>query len=421
MTKNYHFNVLINKYVDLITKVGVNIQEKQYVFIQSPIICKKVVDLIVKKSYKLGAKKVYCIWENSIEELEKLFLKTKSKEKLSQYLEKFIKQYKKIVKKKGVFINILSPFYQHTKKTLSFDFIKYLKKKLNFFYRYIINLESQWTSIICPNPLWSSKIFPHYKQKDSLKKFWNILFECCLINHNDDLLKAWNKHNKRIHDYTQKLNNLNLKTLFFKNSLGTNISVGLLKDHLWQGGRVKSKNNIYFNPNIPMEEVLSIPDNNKTYGTIVTTKPLVFYEQIIDNPLVINFEKGKIVNFKSKNNYFKNFFQNLINFDQGSSFLGEIALVPFKCYMKKYNKISFFETLIDENSSCHLAIGNAYPATIKNGIMLNKESLIKKKVNFSTIHIDIIFGSEDLSVEGICYKGKKIQIINKGVWSDIFI
>ncbi|WCA22391.1 aminopeptidase [Candidatus Phytoplasma oryzae] len=414
MIKKDYFILLINKYIDLITEIGVNIQKEQYVFIQSPLVCKKIVDLIVLKSYKMGAKKVDCIWENSMEEIDYI-VKTKSKEQLSEWLEKIVEKYKEIVQKKGVFIHILSPCF-NKKRLFSFDFIKIFKKKLHFFYKYIINLESQWTSVICPNKLWSKKIFP-LEKKDSLKKFWNIIFECCLVNNlNNDLFDVWNKHNEKLYNYTQKLNSLNLKKIIFKNNLGTDIYIELVKDHLWQGGKIKSKDNIYFNPNIPMEEVLTMPNSKKTYGRIVTTKPLVFYEQIIDNPLIIDFKKGRIVNFKAKNNHDQIFLQNLINFDKGSSFLGEIALVPFNCYMKKYNQISFFETLIDENFFCHLAIGNSYPATIQNYLIMNEECLMKKKANFSYIHIDLIFGSEDLLVEGICYKKNKINIINNGNW-----
>jgi aminopeptidase len=210
-------------------------------------------------------------------------------------------------------------------------------------------------------------------------------------------------HNKVLNDY-------NFKSLHFLNSLGTDLVVSLVDNHIWAGGGEESTKGVYFNPNVPTEENFTMPYKYGVNGKVVATKPLNYQGNLIEE-FWLEFKDGKVVDFDAKAQ--KETLSNLINFDEGSSYLGEVALISHDSPISNSN-ILFFNTLFDENASCHLALGRAYPMNVKGGTTMTKEELLEAGSNLSMAHSDFMFGSACMNIVGTQQDGTKVQIFKNG-------
>ena len=211
------------------------------------------------------------------------------------------------------------------------------------------------------------------------------------------------KHNQILNDY-------NFDTLYFKNSVGTDISIKLVDNHIWAGGGELTPDGILFNPNIPTEENFTMPHKYGVNGKVVATKPLNYQGKLIED-FWLEFKDGKVINYGAAKN--KDILENLLNFDEGSRYIGEIALISYDSPISN-SGILFYNTLFDENASCHMALGRAYTINIKDGTTMSMEELKEKGYNNSMSHSDFMFGSKDLSVIGKTKDGKEVVIFKDG-------
>ena len=239
---------------------------------------------------------------------------------------------------------------------------------------------------------------------------WEAILKACRVTEDGDAVKEWEDHMEKIARYNRVLNEYNFTTLEFKNSLGTNLSVKLVKNHIWGGGGEKAQNGVFFAPNIPTEETFTMPDRNGVNGKVVATMPLNYMGKLIEN-FSLEFENGKVVAYKAEKE--ESTLKKLLETDEGSNRLGEVALISHNSPISNMN-ILFYNTLFDENASCHLALGNAYTMNIKDGNTLSEEELIKRGYNKSCEHVDFMFGSSDMEIVGIKENGEKVQIFKNG-------
>lgn len=402
-------DLLLKKYSQLILQIGINLQKGQTVFLKATPENKDLVRLITKEAYLLGAKKVNIIWKDYY--LNYYHLKYVDFANL-QNNQLLINHYQQLVNEQAVYISLISPIFELNKDISAEklkNFTAYQKKKLLFFDHYIKGIKNQWTTMAAPNEKWAKKVFPHLSNVAALKKLWEVVFQACYVNKKDNVLVKWQTHNQKLLHYCRLMNNLNFQTLHFKNNLGTNLKIKLIKNHVWCGGQVTAlENQIAFNPNIPMEEILTMPDKNVCDGFLVATKPINFQNKIIEN-VKLEFKNGRVINFYAHKE--QKLLAEILKIDEGASYLGEIALVSHQSYLSQLN-ILFFETLLDENSSCHLALGQSYPATLQQGVFLNSEELLQKGGNVSALHMDICFGSADLEIIGETHNNKIIIFQN---------
>ena len=223
----------------------------------------------------------------------------------------------------------------------------------------------------------------------------------------------WKKHIKNLQKRVKFLNDSNFKKLIYKSSNGTNLEVELPKNHIWAGGGSYDSTGTYFVANMPTEEVFTMPKRNGVNGIVYSTMPLNYSGNLIEN-FKLEFKDGKIVQFDAEKN--KDILEELLNMDEGSRYLGEVALVPDDSPISNLNTV-FYNTLFDENASCHFAFGKAYPTNIKNGDKMSKEELTINGVNDSIIHEDFMVGSEDLNIIGIKDNGEELLIFKDGNWA----
>ena len=402
----------LEKYAELAVKVGVNIQPGQTLLVRTPIECAPFVRKVVKKAYDLGAKEVHIEWSD--EECSLIKYLNAPEETFNEFPKWISDQYVDIAKNGGAFLTIYAQnpdLLKDVDPKRVANAQKASAKALQEWRSYTLSDKSKWSIVSVPTVSWSKKVFPGVSEEEAVEKMWEAIFKCTRVDQ-EDPIEAWNKHNKDLKTRMNFLNDSKFKKLYFK-SVKTDITMELPEGHIWASGASKDPNGIDFNPNIPTEEVFTLPHKFGVNGIVASTKPLVYGGNVINN-FTLTFKDGKIVDFTAEEGY--ETLSNLISTDEGSHYLGEVALVPFKSPISDTN-IVFYNTLYDENASCHFAIGTAYKSCIENGVNIPEEELDKHGINFSMTHVDFMIGSSDMDIVGETANGEKVQIFKDGNWA----
>ncbi|MGE4571824.1 MAG: aminopeptidase [Candidatus Izemoplasmatales bacterium] len=403
--------ILIDKLANLSVQVGANVQKDQVVVVNASTETRDIARKVVEKAYQAGAKEVIVNWRD--EYTGKMAVEYQSIESLENIPEYAISRYKYFVDNGACVISIVSPIPGLNKdldpKKQQAQAIA-SSKALNFYREHMMGNRSQWTIIAASNPIWAKKVFPNLDEDQAVEALWDAIFKASRVSEDNDPVEEWLKHNSSLIKHNQILNDYQFKSLYFKNALGTDLKVDLVNNHVWSGGQEEGTNGVVFNPNIPTEENFTMPLKTGVNGKVVATKPLDYQGNLIED-FWLEFKDGKVVNYDAKEG--KENLKNLIEFDEGSSYLGEVALISHNSPISQSN-ILFFNTLFDENASCHLALGRAYPMNIQGGTEMSKEELAKHGYNNSMAHVDFMFGSEDMDIVGESKDGKKVQIFKDG-------
>ncbi|MCI6716402.1 MAG: aminopeptidase [Mollicutes bacterium] len=402
---------LLKEFAHLAVEVGVNVQPGQLLVINAPIVAKDLVEMIAKRAYEVGAGRVMVNWQDDFS--SKLFYEYASDERLTEVPEFTIERLKYIVAEKGAVISITSPNPEMLKdvdpKKIALA-SNASAPKYKFYSEHMMASKSQWSIIAYPNEAWAHKVFPELNKGEAVEKLLEAILYTSRVDANSDAVENWKNHMHNLDVHNQILNDYNFKSLHFKNSLGTDLDIELVENHIWAGGGELSGDGIFFVPNIPTEENFTMPHNQKINGTVVSTKPLNVRGKVIPE-FKLTFKDGRVVDFEAKEEY--ETLKTLLETDEGSKNLGEVALVSYDSPISNLN-ILFYNTLFDENASCHLALGNAYSMNIKNGTNMTEEELKKFGYNVSNIHVDFMFGSRDMEIVGTTHTGEKVTIFRKG-------
>lgn len=404
---------LLKKLARLAVRVGANVQKNQIVLICAPSSALEFVRLIQKEAYLAGARKVYFDFTDN--ELIHNYFDFANLDTINEVPNWEIERYKYFVLEKACKINVISPDLTRF-EGLALDHLLHQTKINNQTFAFVDDFysssKSQWTLIAYPNKLWCKLVFPDLKVKEAYEKLLDVIIKTSRITPNNDIIEEWQNHIKTLENRAKILTDYNFEKLTFKNSLGTSLEVGLVANHVWIGGGEFTENGVYFVPNIPTEEIYTMPHKYKVNGKVVGTKPFIYQGRLIKDFCFI-FEDGRITKFASKNKEDLEVLDHIFDTDESLCYLGEIALVPNDSPISNLN-ILFFNTLFDENASCHLALGNAFSSNVKNGIKMTPEELEQIGANYSSNHIDLMFGSSDMEINGYTKDGKIINIFKKG-------
>ena len=402
---------LLNELARLAVKVGVNVQPNQMVVINSPLHAAPLTRKIVENAYLAGASQVVVNWSDDV--VNKLYFLHASDEALTEVPEHSIQRLKYFIEKGACQISVTSPNPEALKEVNPMRMAMASKAsapKMKFYSEHMMASKTQWTIVAYPNEVWAKKVFPDLPVEEAVEKLLEAILYTSRVDENSDAVENWNQHMKNLDVHNQILNKYNFKTLHFKNSIGTDLTIDLVEDHIWAGGGEMSANGVYFAPNIPTEEAFTMPHKEKINGTVVSTKPLSVRGKLIPQ-FKLTFKDGKVVDFEAAEEY--EALKTLLETDEGSKSLGEVALISHDSPISNLN-ILFYNTLFDENASCHLALGNAYSMNIKDGTNMSEEELKAKGFNVSNIHVDFMFGSSDMEITGTTHDGEVVEIFRKG-------
>ncbi|NQX80236.1 MAG: aminopeptidase [Hyphomicrobiaceae bacterium] len=269
-----------------------------------------------------------------------------------------------------------------------------------------------WTVAPYPFKDWATAIWPDVSAYDAQTQLWSLLRSAYRLDEVDPL-QAWKNHNNQLYKKASQLNRMRFEKLHFRGP-GTDLSVGLADQHNWHGGKTIAQNGCVGNTNLPTEEIFTCPHALKVNGHVTSTRPLVFGGQKIDGIYAV-FENGVATTLKSINGQSIAPLETLLSADDGARRLGEVALVPHSSHISRMNQV-FFNTLLDENSSCHIAFGQAYSKTLNASYELSEKALLECGANYSSVHFDWMIGSEKLDINGIV-DGAEIALFRSGEWT----
>lgn len=276
---------------------------------------------------------------------------------------------------------------------------------------HISNFDINWNICSYPNPSWAKLVFPGMPIEEAVRKLADAIFAASRVDR-DDPVAAWAEHNAELKKRSTWLNGERFAALHFTGP-GTDLTVGLADGHEWHGGASTAKNGVTCNPNIPTEEVFTTPHALKVEGHVSSTKPLSHQGTLIDN-IQVRFEGGRIVEAKASKG--EAVLNKVLDTDEGARRLGEVALVPHSSPISA-SGVLFYNTLFDENASCHIALGQCYSKCFLNGASLSQEQIKAQGGNSSLIHIDWMIGSGQVDIDGIRADGSKVPVMRQGEWA----
>jgi len=402
----------LEKYAQLIVECGLNVQKGQEVRIQCGLDQPEFVAMVVEECYKRGAAKVVVKW--SYMPVTKLNYVYRSLESLSKVTEVEKAEWQERVDDLTCLLWLDSDDPDGFNGT---DNEKISKANMARYpiikpYRDALENKYQWCIASVPGKEWAKKIFPDISADEAVEKLWDAILYTSRVD--DDPVAAWKKHNENLAKRCEFLNNYQFDSLEYKSSNGTNFKVGLNEKGIFCGGGETTLGaDIYFNPNIPSEEVFTSPVKGRAEGVVVATKPLSYQGKLIEN-FKIEFKDGKAVKVWAEKN--QDLLEKMIAMDEGAAYLGECALIAYDSPINNTG-ILFYNTLFDENASCHLALGRGFNNCLKDYEQYTNEQCNELGINNSMIHVDFMIGSKDMSIVGVTKDGKRVQIFKDGNWA----
>lgn len=401
---------MLEKYAELIIKQGVNLQKGQELMIDASIDSYQLVRLLTKKAYEVGAKDVIVNYRD--EEVTRLRYENCDQEHFER-VPSYIKELKNEYASRHVaLVSIESDNPENLKNVDPLKiqtWSKAVRQACKPFYDALDLGINRWCIVGAPSVGWANKVFPEMSNQEAVEALWKAIFKVTRCE-SDDPIEAWNEHRRSFESRIQILNEKKIKTLHYHNQLGTDLTIGLNPDYIFAGGGSYTTDGIYSFPNIPTEEIFTSPDFHQVNGTVYSALPLHYQGHIIDE-FSMTFENGRIVDYHAKVG--EDVLKSIIETDEGSHYLGEVALVPYDSPIRQLGLI-FYNTLFDENASCHLAIGKGFGECIQNGLTMNKEELYQHGINDSLTHVDFMIGTKDLSIEATLEDGSTFVIFKDG-------
>ncbi len=402
---------ILRNYAKLIATMGINVQKDQDVMIIAELEQPDFVYMVVEECYKAGAGKVTVDFD--YQPLTKLAVKYQSVEKLSK-MEKWQKaklQHQVDTLPARIYLVSEDPDGLNGIDQEKYARAMGAKLKVVKPYRDKMDNKYQWCIAAVPGAKWAKKIFPNLRKCVAMEKLWEAILTASRAM--EDPISAWKEHNEALAKRCEYLNGLNIEKLEYKSENGTDFTVGLMPQSKFAGGGEYTLGGVYYNPNIPSEEVFTSPDKNTAEGIVYSSKPLSYNGELIEN-FSIRFEKGKAVEVTAEKNI--ELLRKMIGMDEGAAYLGECALIAYDSPINNLG-LTFWNTLFDENASCHLALGRGFTECIKDYDKYTMEECKKMGLNDSIIHEDFMIGSEDLSIIAHTRDGKRVEIFKKGNWA----
>ena len=417
MTTQTH-QELLQKYAEAIVKVGLNIRAGQRLIINNatsqgiPPAGRDLVLAVTRAAYAAGARYVQSIWGD--EEMLRIRLQNAPADSFTEYPKFHVNAVLEMIKNGDALLSIyandpdafkgMDPERVAALQRTQLENNKEIGANIS---RNAIN----WCVVASSSPAWAAKVFPDLQPEAAQAKLWQAIFETTRATQPDPVA-AWVDHIKNLRKRGDYLQAKKYSALHYKGP-GTDLTLGLPQGHKWISAQAMAENGVIFTANMPTEEVFTLPDRNRADGTVAATFPLSYGGSLIED-FSVTFENGRIVKVHAKNN--EALLQKLVDTDEGSTRLGEIALVPASSPISKRGHL-FYNTLFDENASCHIAIGRAYRFTLIGGEELTDEEFISAGGNLSLNHVDFMIGSPQMDIDGIKADGTHEPVMRNGEWA----
>ncbi len=403
-------NQKLEKYAELIVRKGLNPDKGQNVVITAELDQPEFVRAVVQKCYECGAARVIVDWTDM--PISKMAYIHRTEENLSHMenweVEKLKWQSETLPAK--LWLDSDDPDGMNGIDNAKRARVQMARYPVIKPFRDAMENRHQWCIAAVPGVKWARKVFPGIPDDEAVDKLWSAILKASRAE--GDPIANWNEHNATIANRCGIINSYGFTALEYKSSNGTNFKVGLIPEAKFEGASETDLSGRVFNPNIPSEEIFTSPKRGVAEGTLVATKPLSYQGSLIEN-FSITFKEGKAVSVKAEKG--QDVLEKMIAMDEGAAYLGECALIGYDSPINNTG-ILFYNTLFDENASCHVALGRGFDECINGFEKLSQDEIHALGINDSMIHVDFMIGTRDLSIVGITASGDRIQVFLNGEW-----
>ncbi len=406
-----HFEEKLREYAHLLVEVGMNLQPGQTPRIAGPVECAPLVRLCAQTALELGARDVILDWRDDFITRARYLMADPAvfshfpaylQGKFDYLLETGCPSLTIVGSDPELLKGVDPARIQAWQRTSG--------ESTRPYYDAMTAGVFQWTIGAHPTPAWAGTVFPDKPEAEAMDALWEAIFEACRISGDGAAVARWREHCRRIAARSKILNDYNFKSLHYRNSLGTDLTILLPEHHVWAGGSELSRQGVEFVANMPTEEIFTAPRYDGVNGRVYAALPLALDGTLVKD-FYMDFRAGKIVNVHAGEG--EEALRASIGVDEGSGYLGEVALVPYDSPIRR-SGLLFYNTLFDENASCHLAFGSAYPSCVRGGEELSPQEQKALGLNQSINHVDFMVGTRDLSIVGATQDGREIPVFVDG-------
>ncbi len=414
------FEELLEKYAEVTIKIGLNLQPNQRLLIGSsstreggaPIEAAQFVRAVTRQAYKAGARYVDTIWKD--EQIDRIRFEYAPRDSFDEYptwkpavTAEYGKRGDAIMSVYASSPELLSDQDPELVSRAARAGVQYGQQVLGLIDKSAMN----WLVVSPPIQGWADKVFSDLPAEERLAEMWKLVFKICRVDQPDPI-EAWRNH---IANLVKRKEYLTAKQYTALHYIGpnTDLEIGLPEGHIWHGAAMNTLAGLPFTANIPTEEVFTLPHSQRVNGVVTSTRPLFFSGGLMED-FSLTFEDGYVVKATAKRG--EKILAGLLDVDEGARRLGEVALVPNSSPISQSGRL-FYNTLYDENASCHVALGNAYRFTLENGAQMPEEEFVARGGNKSALHVDFMIGSGQLDIDGILANGDREPVFRQGEWA----
>ena len=403
---------ILKSYAKLIVRTGVAVKKGQPVLIKTNVTNEEFTAMVVEECYKAGATKVVVEWGS--EAVSRVNYKHGKEKYLSQLTPMQIasQHWQNDELPCMIWLDCDDPDGMAGLDMEKVARVSSSLRKQIWPIRVLRENKYQWCIAACPSEAWAKKVFPELSKKKAVEALWQAILECSREADGNGIAN-WDVHNENFRSKFEYLNSLNLRELRYMASNGTNLTVGLIPNMTFLGGGENTLGGIFFQPNIPSEEVFTTPMRGVAEGIVYSSKPLSYNGVLIEN-FSVRFHEGKAVEGHAEKG--EEALKSILTIDEGSAYLGECAFVPYESPINQTGLL-FYNTLFDENAACHLALGRGFSNLYKDFEKYTEEELKSFGVNDSSSHVDFMIGTRDMSIIGVDDKGVEHKIFENGTWA----
>jgi aminopeptidase len=407
-----NFEHSLQNYADIVVKIGLNLRAGQRLIINAPVQSAPLVHKITASAYQAGCRYVDVLYRDELVKLARhQYAPRDSFEEFPAYMAEGILKhtqngdaYLQITGENPDLLKGQDPELIALAERTSRVHMKPVNELL-------IRNGFNWAIAGFPTPSWASKVFPDAGAEEQIDLLWNALFQVCRVDQPDPVA-AWQGHIADLRARCQYLTGRQYQALHLT-APGTDLTIGLAERHRWMGGSIQSQSGIDFVPNLPTEEVFTLPHRQRIHGKVTASKPLSYSGSLIEG-FSLTFSEGKVTSLHAERG--EETLRKMIEIDEGMTSLGEVALVPNGSPVSQAG-ILFFNTLLDENAACHIALGNGLNFCLEDGEKLSEEAYAARGGNSSLGHTDFMIGSAEMDIDGLLPGGGREAVMRQGEWA----
>lgn len=400
---------ILRKYARLLVDTGLALRKGETLVISAGQEGLELARIVTEYAYRRGAARVELLFGD--EAMQRLHYRYQTRDALTSVPAWQIARYDEMADRQVCYLALLGEdpnAFCDVDAALLNDVARARHVALKRYYDATTDNIIRWCLCAVPTRPWARAVFPDLSPAQAERKLWTHILQCMRLDAPDPAA-AWRAHSERLRNRANYLNKRRLTALHLRSGLGTDLTVALPQGYRFDGGAERGRNGVAFHPNMPTEEIFTSPHRLGTQGVAVASMPLSHNGTLVRD-FRIEFRDGKICSFDAREG--ADCLAQLIETDEGSHYLGEVALVGADSPIRKQN-ILYYNTLFDENAACHLAIGQSYP-TVAGCESMSEAQRLEIGLNRSHTHVDFMIGTDDMYADGIDADGNRIPILRDG-------